>query len=84
MSDHNNRLFHWMGPKKILWIHERDLKDYSDPSTFKTPEEGVEFLVQHFLHGSWVHGVFVREKDQWNDRITIKWTPVIVIRENHQ
>ena len=79
----NNRLFHWMGPKKVLWIHERDLKNYPDPSTFKTPEEGVEFLVQHFLYGNWSHGIFVREKDQWNDRITIKWTQVIVIREEH-
>jgi hypothetical protein len=73
-----------MGPKKILWIHERDIKNYSNPFNFKTPEEGIEFLVQHFLHKVWSHGVFVREKDEWNDHLTIKWTPVIIIRENHQ
>lgn len=80
MSDHNNRLFHWMGPNRVLWIHERDLKNYPDPKSFKAPEEGVEFLVQNHIHGNWVHGKFLREKSEWDDRIRIKWTQVIVVK----
>lgn len=77
----NNRLFHWMGPKKVLWIHEKDLKNYLDPSVIFLPELGVEFMVQHHAHGHWVHGVFVKEESEWTNRITIKWSQVIIIKE---
>ena len=73
MNKENNRLFHWMSPKKVVWIPEKDIKYYS------SPEEagflvGVPFLVQHANHGTWSKGV--RRKD-----MTIEWTQVIIIKE---
>ena len=72
MSDHNNRLFHWMGPKKILWIHERDLKMYPSPDDVGMVPN-VCFLVQHAVHGTWTMGM--RRKN-----LTIEWTQVIVVK----
>ena len=73
MREENNRLFHWMGPKKVIWIPEKDIKYYS------SPEEagflvGVPFLIQHATHGTWSKGV--RRKN-----MTIEWTQVIIIKE---
>lgn len=72
MNNHNNRLFHWMGPKKVIWIPEKDLKMYPDPGQIGTAT-GVYFLVQHAVHGAWMMGI--RRKN-----LTIDWTQVIVVR----
>lgn len=72
MSDHCNRLIHWMGPKKVIWIHEKDLKMYPSPEQIGTTT-GVYFLVQHAIHGNWTMGI--RRKN-----LTIEWTQVIVIK----
>lgn len=81
MSDHNNHLFHWMGPKKVLWIHERDLKNYPDPSQVSV-EAGNSFLVQHAIHGCWSKGTYYESSNY--GCLMIRWQSVIVIRENHQ
>lgn len=73
MSDHNNRLFHWMGPKKVIWIPEQDLKMYPSPNDIGMVT-GVYFLVQHAVHGAWTMGI--RRKN-----LTLDWTQVIIIKE---
>ena len=78
----NNRLFHWMGPKKVLWIHERDLKDLPDPTQVR-PEPGASFYAQHHVWGTWSKGTYYQQVTPWNSTLMINWTQVIVIKEHH-
>ena len=76
MTSECNRLIHWMGPKKVIWIPEKNLKNYPSPEQIGM-ETGVYFLVQHAVHGAWTLGI--RRKN-----LTLDWTQVIVIKEeNH-
>lgn len=74
----NNKLFHWMGPKKVLWLTENQIMDYLHPSEIKI-EEGLLFRCQHHFHGTWNIGKYVSVGDP--PGFTIEWTQVIIIKE---
>ena len=73
----NNRNFHWTGPKKVLWLTEKQVMEYPHPSEIKV-EEGLSFHCQHHVHGTWSIGKYVKTPSG----LSIEFTQVIIIKEN--
>jgi hypothetical protein len=75
-----NRLFHYMGFKNLIWIPEKDLKNYPDPSTV-VYEAGEKFLMQHANYGSWSMGIY-HQINETSPILKIRWLRVIIIKES--
>ena len=78
MDKDNNRLFHFMGPKQVLWMTEEELFKIPHPSEIPI-EEGRQFRCQHFFHETWTIGTYEFNKELNRMGMTLK--QVIIIKE---